>query len=159
MGGMPSCSTGHLPSNFRRTRRRRRSRKWKASSSSSMGASKWDALVTDVHTDVPCLEGCNPPDPGSVLHEGIGRIHLLMVAINNGTDRRVYAGPVMSHYEFELVGPPQRLTDPEWHERWSKAGFGIWPGAQDSVIAFSRDWSGIPPQPDWTRSYLVPIRR
>ncbi|MDB6037638.1 MAG: leucine-rich repeat protein, partial [Verrucomicrobiales bacterium] len=90
----------------------------------SSGALKWDALVTDVHTDVPCTKYCvSLPDPGSVLHEGTGRAHLLMIAINNGADRCVYAGPVMSHYEFELIGPPTRLSDPEWKDRWLSVGF------------------------------------
>ena len=62
----------------------------------------------------------------------------------------------MSHYEFELIGPPQRMSDPEWKDRWAKAGFDEW-GAIDSVPV--RDWSGIPPNPDWTHSYLVPITR
>lgn len=117
------------------------------------GALRWDVLVTDVHTDVPCPE-CG--DPGSVLHEGIGRTHLLMVAINNGPDRCVYAGPVFSHYEFELLGAPQRMTDPEWKQRWSNAGFGEL-SSVDTGLA--RDWSGIPPHPEWTRSFLAPIKR
>jgi hypothetical protein len=120
----------------------------------SSGALKWDALVTDVHTDGPC-PSCDPSDPGSVLHEAVGRAQLLMIAINNGTNRCVYAGPVLSHYEFELTGPPQRMSDPEWKDRWSKAGFGSLP----SNSGGGWDWSGIPPQPDWTRSYLVPIDR
>jgi hypothetical protein len=129
----------------------------------SSGALKWDAIVADVHTDVPCIEDCgSTPDPGSVLHQAIGRAHLLMIAINNGRDRCVYAGPVMSHYEFELIGPPKRLSDPEWKERWQKAGFNDWTSAQnlDSQPAgWWGDWSGIPLQPEWTRSYLVPIDR
>jgi hypothetical protein len=119
------------------------------------GALRWDALVTDVHTDPSCPD-CPVPDPGSVLHEGIGRVHLMMVAINNGPDRCVYAGPVFSHYEFELIGPPQRMTDPEWVDRWGKAGFYEWDSADTGI---KRDWSGIPPNPEWTRSFLVPIRR
>ena len=119
------------------------------------GALKWDALVADVHTDVPCSD-CRPRDPGSVLHEGVGRAHLLMIAINNGPDRRVYAGPVMSHYEFELIGPPKRMSDPEWKEHWAKAGFNEWGPINNGVTP---DWSGIPPHPDWTRSYLVPLKR
>lgn len=119
------------------------------------GGLKWDAIVTDVHTDVPCLDCVSAPDPGSVLHEGIGRAHLLMIAINNGTNRCVYAGPVLSHYEFELIGPPQRMSDSEWKDRWAKAGFNAWSSTQ----GWSPDWSGIPAQPDWTQEYLVPINR
>jgi hypothetical protein len=93
----------------------------------------WDALVTDVHTDP---EDIIVGDPGSILHEGVGPVHLLMLAVNYGPgDAAVYAGPVMSHYEFEL-GPTTRKTDSQWKAEL-RAG-------------------NQPPQPDWTRSYLVP---
>jgi hypothetical protein len=93
----------------------------------------WDALVTDVHTDPPePLVG----DPGCILHEGVGAVQLLMVAVNWGPgDAAVYAGPVMSHYEFEL-GPTTRDTDSQWKSDL-RAG-------------------NAPPTPDWTRSYWVP---
>lgn len=93
----------------------------------------WDALVTDVHTDpTDIIVG----DPGSILHEGVGTVHLLMIAVNWGpNDAAVYAGPVMSHYEFEL-GPATRETDSQWK---SDLRAGI-----------------QPPQPDWTRGYLIP---
>jgi hypothetical protein len=93
----------------------------------------WDALVTDVQTDpTDVVVG----DPGSILHEGVGNINLLMIAVNwESNDSAVYAGPVMSHYEFEL-GPTTRETDSQWK---SDVRAGI-----------------QPPQPDWTRSYLVP---
>jgi hypothetical protein len=93
----------------------------------------WDALVTDVHTDpTEPLVG----DPGCVLHEGVGAVQLLMVAVNWGPgDACVYAGPVMSHYEFQL-GPATRRTDSEWKSQ-IRAG-------------------NAPPTPDWTRSYWVP---
>lgn len=93
----------------------------------------WDALVTDVQTDpTDVVVG----DPGSILHEGVGNIHLLVMAVNWGpNDAAVYAGPVMSHYEFEL-GPTTRETDSQWK---------------------SDLYNGIQPaQPDWNRSYLVP---
>lgn len=94
-----------------------------------------DQLVTDVHTDVPApLVG----DPGSILHEAVGNVLLLTIAIDSGPDSRaVYTGPVFSHYEFEL-GPTTRQTDSEWQTQIDN---GI-----------------LPPQPDWTRSYLVPAR-
>ena len=67
--------------------------------------------MTDVHTDPPRLF---VGDPGCILHEGVGAVQLLMVAVNWGPgDAAVYAGPVMSHYEFEL-GPTTRQTDSEW---------------------------------------------
>ncbi len=93
----------------------------------------YDALVTDVHTDpTDVIVG----DPGSILHEGVGTVYLLMMAVNWGpNDACVYAGPVMSHYEFEL-GPSTRETDTQWKS-------DIRAGIQ-------------PDQPDWTRSYLVP---
>jgi hypothetical protein len=96
-------------------------------------ADMWDALVTDVETDpTDPIVG----DPGCILHEGVGTVHLLMVAVNWGTnDATVYAGPVMSHYEFQL-GPATRETDSQWKS-------DIQAGIQ-------------PPQPDWTSSYLVP---
>ena len=59
-----------------------------------------------------------------------------MIAVDCGPgDTAVYAGPVLSHYEFEL-GPTTRETDSQWK---SDAGIG-----------------NLPPQPDWTRGYLVP---
>ena len=97
------------------------------------GSDYWDALVTDVHTDLPdVIVG----DPGSILHEGVGNVQLLMIAVDCGPDdRAVYAGPVFSHYEFH-VGPTTRMTDSEWKAK---------------VTAHD-----LPAQPDWTRSYLVP---
>jgi hypothetical protein len=95
-------------------------------------ATQWDALVADVHTDLPdLLNG----DPGCVLHQGVGNVDLLVIAVDNGKDRMVYAGPVASHYEFEM---PQvtRKSDREWRQdlRTGKR----------------------PPRPEWTRGYLVP---
>jgi hypothetical protein len=88
--------------------------------------------VADVHTDTPDPD---VGDPGAVIHEGIGHVHLLMIAVDNGPDRMVYAGPVLSHYEFEMPGTT-RMTDEQWKARL-RAGLK-------------------PPSPDWTRSYLVP---
>lgn len=92
-----------------------------------------DALVTDVHTDtLDTLHG----DPGSVLHQGVGNVNLLMIAVDCGPgDLAVYAGPVLSHYEFEME-PDTRMTDSEWKAK---------------VTA-----GDLPPQPEWTESYLVP---
>ncbi len=96
------------------------------------GCALWDPLVADVHTDVPDeVSG----DPGAVIHEAVGNVHLLMIAVDNGPDRMVYAGPVFSHYEFEVPGVT-RLSDDDWKTRL-QAG-------------------QKPPSPEWTRSYLVP---
>jgi hypothetical protein len=93
----------------------------------------WDGLVTDVQTDPPDpIVG----DPGSILHEGVGTVNLLMLAVNYGPgDAAVYAGPVFSHYEFEL-GPTTRKTDSQWKAE-VRAGT-------------------VPAQPDWTRGFWVP---
>jgi hypothetical protein len=47
----------------------------------------------------------------------------------------VYAGPVLSHYEFEMPGLTRR-SDSEWREEIRNGK--------------------LPPRPEWTRSYLVP---
>lgn len=95
-------------------------------------ADKWDALVADVHTDTP---DSTVGDPGCVLHQGVGNVDLLLVAIDSGKDKMVYAGPVFSHYEFEMpeVG---RKSDSEWRKelREGKA----------------------PSRPSWAKSFLVP---
>ena len=93
---------------------------------------KWDALVADVHTDVPSPKH---DDPGCVLHEGVGGVDLLVIAIDNGKDRVVFSGPTLSHYEFEMPGVA-RKTDREWKTELLDAK--------------------VPPRPDWTRGYLVP---
>ena len=41
-------------------------------------------------------------------------MNLLLVAIDNGGDRFICAGPVLSHYEFEVTGEPRRISDAEW---------------------------------------------
>jgi len=91
---------------------------------------KWDAIVADVHTWPPSDLG-----PGCVLTQGVGNVDLMLVAIDNGKDKMVYAGPVLSHYEFEMPGLT-RKSDSEWRKD-IKAG-------------------KIPPRPEWTKSYLVP---
>jgi hypothetical protein len=89
-------------------------------------------LISDVDADPPDpIVG----DPRSILHEAVGNVQLLMIAVDSGPDLAVYAGPVLSHYAFEL-NLDQRMTNAEWR-------------AQVNT-------NGVPPQPDWTRSYLVP---
>src|SRR4051812_30692624 len=95
---------------------------------------KWDAIVADIHTDPPAPEH---GDPGCVLHEGVGNVDLLVMAVDSGQDHMVYAGPVLSHYEFE-VPEVARKSDAEWRED-VRAG-------------------KLPPRPEWTRGYLVPGR-
>lgn len=87
-----------------------------------------DLLVTDIFTSVP---GALDPK-GGVLHEGVGDVDLMLIAIDNGPDRMVYAGPTMSHYEFTAEGTT-RLTDGYW------------------------GWKVLPEtvRPEWTRDYLV----
>ena len=63
-------------------------------------------------------------------------VDLLMIAVDNGKDKMVYAGPVQSHYEFEMPGVA-RKSDSEWRN--------------DIKIG------NVPPRPDWTKSYLVPL--
>jgi hypothetical protein len=93
---------------------------------------KWDAIVADVHTDVPApITG----DPGCVLHQGIGNVNLLMIAVDSGNDRMVFAGPVLSHFEFHTPAF-QRMSDSEWR-------------------AFLTDGK-TPPRSEWTKDYLVP---
>ncbi len=95
-------------------------------------ADKWDALVADVHTNFPSpLVG----DPGCVLHQGVGNVDLIVVAVDNGKDRMVCAGPVLSHYEFEMP-LVTRKSDAEWRKDINEGK--------------------LPPRPDWTKAYLVP---
>src|SRR5439155_9846393 len=104
------------------------------------GAGAFDALVADVHTDVPC-DVCG--DPGSVLHEAVGRVNLLMIAVENGPDHFLCAGPVLSHYEVAVLGSPRRLSDEEWR--------GVLANNFPSDVD-SRRMEGLSP-PVWTRSY------
>ncbi len=123
-----------------------------------LGADRLDALVTDVHTDLPC-ELCRPSDPGSVLHEGVGLVNLLYVIVQRGDESMMLAGPVLSHFEFEVVGPPVRLTDSQW-----RGEFGSWndgrlpPNLTTRPPMRNIGWFQRPPNPPWTASYLVPIQ-
>jgi hypothetical protein len=93
---------------------------------------KSTALVTDVLTAPPDnLVG----DPGAVLHEGVGNVHFMLVAVDSGPDRMVYGGPVFSHYEFNVPGV-NRLNDTEWQKML--------------------DDGSAPEAPEWTGSWLAP---
>jgi hypothetical protein len=101
---------------------------WKSTTDSGQP----DPIVADVHTDVPApAHG----DPGCVLHQGVGQVDMLLIAIDNGTDRMVYAGPVLSHYEFEVPGIT-RKADSEWRK--------------------DLEAGNLSPRPEWTREYLIP---
>jgi hypothetical protein len=109
----------------------------------NFGVNAADQIVADVHTDVPC-DTCG--DPGGVLHEGIGQVNLLLIAVENGADRMVFAGPVLSHYEFEVTGSPRRLNDDEWRamQWWQQFPPDVDPARVEGVAP-----------PRWTSSYLV----
>jgi len=88
-----------------------------------------------------------------VLHEGIGRVNLLMVAVDNGSDRFICAGPVLSHYEFEVLGPPRRISDEEWRGGGPSAT-SILDNRFPSDVDRNQIEGLVPPV--WTQSYLVP---
>jgi hypothetical protein len=90
-----------------------------------------DFLVADVHTDTPSDW---PPDPGCVLHQAVGGVDLLVIAIDEGEEPVVFAGPTLSHYEFEMPHAT-RKADSEWQADLESGHF--------------------PPRPSWTQSYLV----
>jgi hypothetical protein len=95
-------------------------------------AGRANPLVTDLHTDPPDQFTA---DPGCVLHQGVGRIDFLLVAIETRGEWRVYGGGLFSHYEFETpIGV--RLTDAEWCKQVTE--------------------QKMPPRPEWAKSYLAP---
>lgn len=87
-----------------------------------------DALVADVHTATSEGGGTQ------VLHEAVGGVDLLVLGVDSGKDRMVFAGPVLSHYELITPGT-ERLSDGEWAQRLREGP--------------------RPPRPEWTASYLV----
>jgi hypothetical protein len=110
---------------------------WSMTYPINYGATKYDALVADVHTDVP-----DPwvGDPGGILHQGVGKVHLLYIAVDSGSRRTIYAGPVLSHYEWETPFSI-RKTDLEWKVDLDNP---------------DPDTNERPPHPTWTQSFLVP---
>ncbi|MEM7387224.1 MAG: DUF3160 domain-containing protein, partial [Verrucomicrobiota bacterium] len=116
--------SGWYPSLFYRSR-------W--SGGDTHPSDEWDAIVADVHTDVP-TDG----SPGAILHEGVGSVNLLLLTAGHAGEKTVYAGPVLSHYEFNTP-IDVRLSNTEWKERLRKN-------------------EDIPSPPEWTESYLVPRR-
>ena len=105
---------------------------WSMTYPINYGATKYDALVADVHTDLP-----DPwvGDPGGILHQGVGKVNLLYIAVESGGRRTIYAGPILSHYEWETPFPI-RKTDLEWK--------------------VDLDANERPPHSTWTQSFLVP---
>ncbi len=106
------------------------------------GSANPDGLVTDVHTDYPdAISG----DPGTILHQAVGRVPLLLIAVEREHGRRaVYGGPVLSHYEFDTGNKLERLTDEDW-QHWmenAKWGFG----------------DALPDPGPWTEDYFVPAK-
>ncbi len=105
---------------------------WPGGATQAPDCDVWDALVADVHTDLPDeITG----DPGAVIHDAVGNVNMMLIAVDNGADHAVYAGPVFSHYEFEVPGV-SRLSDPDWK----------------TMLQSNQK----PPSPEWTHSYLVP---
>jgi len=116
------------------------------------GVGKFDAIVADVHTDVTAHG-----DPGSVLHEGIGAVNMAFIVVERSGKPVMFAGPVLSHFEFELIGPPRRLSDSQWQDAlWGqpleKPLRPEWRTVKDEF----GNTRQVPPPPPWTRDYLVP---
>ena len=95
-------------------------------------SAKPDRIVSSILNDAPSVyDG----DPGAVVYEATGEINWLFIAVDNGPDRIMYAGPVMSHYEF--LGPyGVPMTDADWSARVTG--------------------DNPPPRPPWTDSFLAP---
>jgi hypothetical protein len=73
----------------------------------SHGCDRADQLITDVHT-------APSPAPGYVLHQAVGYVNFLLIAVDCGDESPVvYGGPVLSHYELP-TSTLKRYTDDEW---------------------------------------------
>ncbi len=86
---------------------------------------KWKPTIADVHTDT---------NSGLVLEVGTGDVNVMAAAIDNDGDRALYAGPVMSYYEFTHPAS-DRLTDQQWAQK-------IWS-------------ANIPDRPSWLAPFVV----
>ena len=97
-------------------------------------AAQFNPVVVDVHTD---SENICYGNPGAILHEGVGRAQLMIMAIKHpdGTSC-VYGGPVMSHYEF-LESRDTRRNNDQWIEMLGQ--------------------NTEPPFEDWQLEFLVPV--
>jgi hypothetical protein len=78
-----------------------------------------------------------------VLHEGVGSVAMMMVAIDCAEPEvgqpkaRTYTGPIFTHYEFGRP-VPERMTDEAW---------------KSELKAFK-----VPPLSEWASGFLVPGR-
>jgi hypothetical protein len=73
-----------------------------------------DPTVAPVHTNLDGEIGST-----GVLHVATGDVRLMVVAVDSGSDRAVYLGPVGSYYEsIEPLGTV--LTDEMWEQRLSQ---------------------------------------
>jgi hypothetical protein len=88
-----------------------------------------------------------------VMHEAVGRVNLLKIALDNGADRFICARPVLGHYEVEVNGEPRRMSDEEW-KGGTTFGPAIINGRFPADVPTSRI-EGLT-SPAWTQSYLVP---
>ena len=94
---------------------------------------KPEPIIADVHTDVPApMLG----DPGGVLHQGVGKVDMMIMAVDCKGAATAYVGPTASHYELASTGV-ERWSDSEWEKRLADGK--------------------APPRPEWTRGYLVPV--
>jgi hypothetical protein len=74
----------------------------------TQGCDRMDLIVTDVHT------APSPPEPGYVLHQAVGLVNFLLIAVDCGAEQPiVYGGPVLSHYEMPTEGL-KRMSDSDW---------------------------------------------
>ena len=95
---------------------------------------EWDAVVSDIHTDLPSVEF---GDQGTILHQGVGNTAMLFVSVNC-TENRMYVGPVSTYYEFTSgSGDFDRISNGEWKDRLTA-------GNQ-------------PAEPEWTHGHRVPL--
>lgn len=86
-------------------------------------------LIADVHTDINSYQ---------VLEEAVGNVKFIVAAYTIPDGRIILgAGPVFSYYEFKWP-MDDRLTDEKWTEMMEKGE--------------------NPPQPDWVRSFVHPVR-
>ena len=66
-----------------------------------------EPVVADVHTD---------GEHALALEVATGHPGLMVIAIDNGTDRTVYGGPVASYHSFQ-VPVAQRMSDDQWVQK------------------------------------------